>query len=327
MYAVYDNWPKLAREAFLNNSSISLFKDINHIIFAGMGGSGALGDVLKAILSNSNIHVNVIKGFTLPKTISKNTLVVTTSISGNTTETLTVLKSAKDFGCKIISFASGGEMEKYCKNNKIDFVKVKEHNSPRASFAIFLYSMLKTLESIIPIDSKIIEESLSTLEYLGTRINSSNLSKTNDSLLLANWIKEIPITYYPGGLESAAIRFKNSLQENSKTHTMIEEVVEAGHNGIVSWENPSRFQPILLRGKDDYFKTIELWEILKEFFTEKKIKFYEIISPEGHILSKLVYLIYLLDYTTIYLSAIRGIDPSPVKSIDFIKSKIQNSKK
>jgi len=170
------------------------------------------------------------------------------------------------------SFTSGDKMEEYYINNKINFVKVKEYNSLRASFAVFLYSMLKALKSIIPID---IEESLLTLENLKIKINSSNLSNINNALLLANWIKEIPIIYYPGGLESAAIRFKNSLQENSKTHIMIEEVVEVGHN-VVSWEILSKFQPILLRGKDDYNKTVELWEILKEFFTEKKIKFYEI---------------------------------------------------
>jgi len=325
MYEVYDSWPQLAREAYANDFSIFTFNDIDHVIFAGMGGSGALGDILSSILSNSSIHVNVVKGFTLPKTVGKNTLVVSTSISGNTIETLTVLKSAKDYGCKLISFASGGKMEQYCNKNNIDFVKVKEYNSPRDSFSIFLYSMLKALKSVIPVDSNIVEESLSKIESLGKRISSSNLSETNDSLSLANWIKQVPVTYYPGGLKSAAIRFKNSMQENSKTHAIIEEVVEAGHNGIVSWESPSSFQPILLRGKDDYFKTIKLWGILKEFFTEKKINYYEIMSPKGHILSKLVYLIYLLDYTTIYLSTLKGIDPSPVKSIDFIKSKINSS--
>jgi len=290
-----------------------------------MGGSGALGDVFSSILSNSNVHVNVVKGFTLPKTVGKNTLVVSTSISGNTIETLTVLKSAEDNGCKLISFASGGKMEQYCIKNNIDFVKVKEYNSPRASFSIFLFSMLKTLKPVIHVNSNIVEESLSKIESLGNRISSSNLSETNDALSLANWISQVPVTYYPGGLKSAAIRFKNSLQENSKMHAIIEEVVEAGHNGIVSWESPSNFQPILLRGKDDYFKTIKLWEILKEYFTEKKIDFYEIMSPEGHILSKLAYLIYLLDYSAIYLSVLRGIDPSPVKSIDFVKRRINSS--
>lgn len=60
-----------------------------------MGGSGALGDIFSSVLSKTNIHVNVIKGYHLPKTVDSNTLVVTTSISGNTVETLTVLDSAK----------------------------------------------------------------------------------------------------------------------------------------------------------------------------------------------------------------------------------------
>lgn len=325
MYEVYDKWPQLAREAYYSNDfKISTFKKVDHVIFAGMGGSGAIGDVFSSILSNSSIHVNVVKGFTLPKTVGPNTLVVCISVSGNTMETLTVLKSARENNCKIISFASGGKMEQYCIKNNIDFVKIKEYNSPRASFAVLLFSMLKVLKSIIKVDFDIVDEVLLKIENLGKRINSSNLSDTNNSLQLASWINQVPVIYYPGGLKSVAIRFKNSLQENSKIHAIIEEVVEAGHNGIVSWESPSNFQPILLRGKNDYFKTIELWDILKEYFSGKKIDFFEITSPEGHILSKLVCLTYLLDYATIYHAVLRKIDPSPVKSINFVKSRINS---
>ena len=118
MYQIYDIWPKLAKDAYSNEYNISNFDTINHIVFAGMGGSGALGDIFSSILSNTSIHVNVVKGFTLPKTVGKNTLVVATSISGNTIETLNVLKTAKKIGCKIISFGSGGKMEKFCNKNK-----------------------------------------------------------------------------------------------------------------------------------------------------------------------------------------------------------------
>ena len=72
--------------------------------------------------------------------------------------------------------------------------------------------------------------------------------------------------YYPHGLESVAIRFKNSLQENSKSHAAVEDIIEACHNGIVSWEKNSDVKPILIRGTDDYQKTKERWEIIKEFF-------------------------------------------------------------
>jgi glucose/mannose-6-phosphate isomerase len=64
---------------------------------------------------------------------------------------------------------------------------------------------------------------------------------------------------------SRSTRFKNSLQENSKIHAITEDVIEACHNDIVAWEKNSKVQPILIRGHDDHIKTIERWNILKEF--------------------------------------------------------------
>ena len=70
------------------------------------------------------------------------------------------------------------------------------------------------------------------MDNLSEEINSSNLTKNNPALDVAYWITEIPIIYYPWGLQAAAIRFKNSLQENAKIHVITEDVVEACHNGI-----------------------------------------------------------------------------------------------
>ena len=122
--------------------------------------------------------------------------------------------------------------------------------------------------------------------------------------------------------QSAMRRFKNSLQEDSKIHVIAEDVIESCHNGVVGWEKESMIQPILIRGQDDYIKTIERWNILKEFFSEKGIQYYEIKSESGNILSKIVNLIYLLDYASIYHAILHKIDPSPVDSIDFIKSRL-----
>ena len=112
------------------------------------------------------------------------------------------------------------------------------------------------------------------------------------------------------------------MQENAKTHTIIENIIEASHNGIVAWEKSTKVQPILLQGTDDYFKTKERWKILKEFFSEKNIRYQEVLSKDGSILSKLVCLIYQLDFTSIYHAVLSGIDPSPVDAIDFIKKRL-----
>jgi len=322
VYAVYDRWPDIARESFESEQDSIIFDNINHIVFAGMGGSGAVGDIFASILSKTKIHVNVVKGYLLPKTVDSNTLVVAVSVSGNTAETLAVLDSAHKIECKIVAFSSGGKMQDYCTKNKIEYRMVPQYHSPRASFTSYLYTILNVLQSTLRIKQNDIVKSLYELENLKKKISSSNLTDENPSLSLAKWIVDTPMIYYPFGLQAAAIRFKNSLQENAKTHAAIEDVIEFCHNGIVAWERKSHFQPILLQGVDDYIKTKERWNIIEKFFSENKIEHRKITSVSGSILTKIINLIYLLDFSTIYKSVLIGIDPSPVKSIDHIKNKL-----
>jgi len=322
IHLIYEKWPEIAKESYETDLGSVDFPEISHIVFAGMGGSGAISDIFSSILSKTNTHVCVVKGYLLPRTVDSKTLVVTTSISGNTEETLAVLDSAKNSNCKIIAFSSGGKMQDFCSKNKIEYRNIPMFHSPRASLTSFLYSMLKILQPVLPIKKEEVNESIINLKKLKQEFSSERLDNTNPALAIADWIDCIPIIYYPWGLQAAAIRFKNSLQENAKSHAIIEDVIEACHNGIVSWEKSSHTKPILLEGKDDFIKTKERWKILKEYFELNNIDFKEIHTISGNILSKLIHLIYLLDYSTIYLAIKNEIDPTPIKSIDFIKSKL-----
>jgi len=322
MYEIYDRWPKIAKESYEKEFASLEIKNIDHIVFAGMGGSGTIGDVISSILSKNDIHVSVVKGYLLPKTVDSNTLVVTTSISGNTNETLTILDDSIKSNAKVLALSSGGKMEEFSYKNKIPFFKIEKIHSPRASFLGLLYSSINILKEIIPIEKNDVEESLSELGKIQNKISSLNLTDNNPALDLASWIVDIPLIYYPAGLQAAAIRFKNSMQENAKNHVITEDVIEACHNGIVAWEKLSSVQPILIQGKDDYFKTKERWVILKEFFQKNNITYKEIFSTDGSILTKLVSLIYFLDYTSIYKAILSKQDPSYVSSIDYIKKRL-----
>jgi glucose/mannose-6-phosphate isomerase len=324
MHKAYDIWPEIAKESYNRKNEKIKFNEISHIVFAGMGGSGAIGDIFEAILSKTDIHVTLVKGYHLPNTVNSKTLVIATSISGNTVETLAVLESAIQTDAKVIAFSSGGEMEKICIKNSLEYRKIKMKHSPRVSFPIFLYSMLKILESVLPIKKEDILESILELERTNEKIQSKNLTETNISLNIAKQISGIPLIYYPWGLQAAAIRFKNSLQENTKMHAITEDVIEACHNGIVAWDKKSNINPILIQGSDDYIKTKERWEILKELFKGKNIKYNEIHSKKGNILSKIINLIYVLDYSTIYKAVLLEIDPTPVGPIDFVKNKLKS---
>ena len=322
MYKVYNDWPEIARQYYENNLESIDFGEISHVVFAGMGGSGAIGDIFSAILSKTNVHVEVIKGYLLPKTVDENSLVITTSISGNTEETLSVLAKAADLNCKIVAFSDGGKMQQYCLDKKLHHKQIPMNHSPRASFPAFLYSILRVLEPFLPIEKDDIQDSLINLEKQREEISSDNLTASNPALNIAEWINEIPLIYYPWGLQAAAIRFKNSLQENAKMHAITEDVIEACHNGVVSWDKPTQIKPILIQGYDDYIKTSERWNILQEFFEEKNIEYMKIRSVKGGIFSKLINLIYLVDYSTIYKAVLTKIDPTPVNPIDFIKDRL-----
>jgi glucose/mannose-6-phosphate isomerase len=88
------------------------------------------------------------------------------------------------------------------------------------------------------------------------------------------------------------------------------------------WEKQSTVQPILLQGKDDYVKTKDRWKIIKNYFDENNIEYLEMFSVNGNILTKLISLIYLFDYATIYHAVLSTIDPSTVNSIYFIKKRL-----
>ena len=321
----YDRWPEIARNCYESENDIIHFDNISHIVFAGMGGSGAIGDIFYSILSKTKIHVSVVKGYLLPSTVDSETLVVTTSISGNTLEILTILESTKKTNAKIIAFSSGGKMMDYCNQNKIEHRKIPMFHSPRSSFTSFLYSMLEVLQPVLPIQKNDVIESIQKMEETRKIISSQNMNEMNTSINIAKWIKSIPLIYYPLGLRAAAIRFKNSLQENAKCHAMIEDVIETCHNGIVSWEKNQNVCPILIEGIDDHDKTTERWGILRRFFDDKKVEYKEIQSVKGNILSKLINLTYLLDYASIYLAVINEVDPTPVESIDWIKEKLSEN--
>ena len=323
MHEAYEKWPEIAEENYFSKNLQKIqLKNIDHIVFAGVGGSGTIGDVISSILSKNDIHVNVVKGYLLPKTVDHKTLVITTSVSGNSTEALTVLQNAKKSKGKFVAFSSGGKMKKYSTKNKIPYYEIPEIHSPRSSFPCYLYSILNALEDVIPNKKQDIKESISMLVKTRKKISSTNLTDSNPALTLAKWISNFPAIYYPWGLHSAAIRFKNSLQENAKMHALAEDIIESSHNGIVAWEKRSKIKPVLIMGNDDYIKTKERWKVIKEFFKLNKIPYREVHSLHGNILTKIVNLIYLLDYTSIYSAVLSKTDPTPVKPIEFIKSRI-----
>lgn len=316
MIDVYKSWPEYAEESF--NSSKKMDVKFDNIIVSGMGGSGIIGNVLSYLTES---YISVSKGYFLPKNITKNTLVICNSASGNTLETLTLLKTAHEMGCKIVAFSSGGKIEKYCNKNKILYEKYKMVNSPRSSLVFSLYTILGSLYESIGLERKHIVKSIENLKKTKDQIFSTDV-KNNPSSNLAEFISGIPICYYSPKLLPAALRFKNDFQENCKKHAMIEEIAESCHNSINAWEQPSDINPILFRKDDDHILIKKQFDVVKEYLDSKKVQYLEIFTPKGDLLNALISPMYYMGYATI-LRAIRdGVDPTDIPAIRFIKARL-----
>ena len=160
----YDAWPEIARKSYQNKiESVSDFKNIEHVVFAGMGGSGTVGEILSSLVKLP-YYASVIKSQILPKTVNHNSLVIATSFSGNTYETLSVLQEAKRRGCGIVAFSSGGKVKDYCIKNGLIHHEIDLLHSPRASLPAGLYKMLKALGSQFGIHHDEILDSIKVLE-------------------------------------------------------------------------------------------------------------------------------------------------------------------
>jgi len=314
MIDTYDKWPEYARDSYKNSEPLDLPSD--KIVFCGMGGSGIAFDIISSLIPDKDIIIN--KGYFLPKNIS-NSLIIVNSASGNTIETITALKSVSKSKNKVIAFSSGGKIETYCKKNNITYRNYDLKSSPRASIPFSLYTILGTLSESFGIKKAPISNSIKALENSRKKLNSK---KNNPALDLAKFIKGYPVCYYSSEFFPVALRFRQDFQENCKKLAATEEVVESCHNSINSWENPSGLSPILLRGSNDHKLIKNRFEVWKEYFESRKIKYKEIIPTKGDLLSQFMALIYEMSTSTIYYAIEDGTDPTLLKAIDFVKARV-----
>ncbi len=314
MIDTYNKWPEYARDSYKNSEPLDLPSD--KIVFCGMGGSGIAFDIISSLIPDKDIIIS--KGYFLPKNIS-NSLIIVNSASGNTIETITALKSASKSKNKVIAFSSGGKIETYCKKNNITYRNYDLKSSPRASIPFSLYTILGTLSESFGIKKTPISNSIKALENSRKKLNSK---KNSPALDLAKFIKGYPVCYYSSEFFPVALRFRQDFQENCKKLAATEEVVESCHNSINSWENPSGLSPILLRGSNDHKLIKNRFEVWKEYFESRKIKYKEIIPTKGDLLSQFMALIYEMSTSTIFYAIQDGTDPTLLKAIDFVKARV-----
>ncbi len=303
------------------------------IIVAGMGGSAIGGELLKEWARDKiAVPIEVCREYLLPRYAGKNSLVFVVSYSGETEESLGAFLDAVKRRCMIICISSGGALQDFAEKLSIPHLLVPLGMAPRVSLP-YLFMPLPIILEKVGLVSQVapeISETVRVLKYVADSNSPEKSLRENFSKKLASKICDtIPVIYGFGIYRAVAQRLKTQFNENSKIPAKWEFFPELNHNEIVGWEAANElakhFSTILIRDPDEAKPMRQRIEATKKLISRKLVKILEIQSIGKSELAKMSSVICIGDFTSVYLAILRGIDPTPVKSIAILKENIKQS--
>lgn len=323
MKNLVENFPNQLAKALqiAQNAKIAAGKNIQNVLITGLGGSGIGGTIVAELASKqSKVPVTVTKDYFIPAFVSEHTLVVVSSYSGNTEETLSAMEQALAKKAQIVCVTSGGKVKELAEKNGLEHIIIPGGNPPRSCLGYSLVQLLHIFDAkgILVFDyRKQVEEAIALMRSKKSAIQ--NEAKDDAAKLY----KKIPVIYCLGATEGVAIRFRQQINENSKMLCWHHVIPEMNHNELVGWtEKNENFAVCILRTSFDYERNLKRLEINKNVISRFTSTVFEIMGQGSTPLVQALYLIHLTDWISCYIADLKGIDPVEVKIIDFLKSSL-----
>lgn len=289
--------------------------EIQNVVITGLGGSGIGGKLVQS-LSHACVPIEVINDYDLPDYASKKTLILVSSYSGNTEETVSAMKQAIDRGCQIVAVTSGGEVKELCEKNNLQFIEIPGGNPPRSQLAYSLVQQFFVLHAynLIGDYTAALQGAASLLE------NKQEEIKVAARNLAAKLKGKMPVLYCSSNIEPVAIRWRQQLNENSKALCWHHVLPEMNHNELVGWELlPEDVALVLLRTNTEHPRTKARFSICESIFA-KASSADEFWAEGESAIEQVFYLIHLGDWASLYLAYENEVDPMDIKNIDYLKN-------
>lgn len=294
---------------------------INNVVITGLGGSGIGGTIVNELFKNDcKVPVVVNKDYIMPSFINENTLVIASSYSGNTEETLIALEEAMNKGAEIAIITSGGKALEIAQANKFNHIVIPGGNPPRSMLAYSLVQLL-ALFAHYKLVSKALHTEVPAAVALLENQHQNIISSAEK--LAEKLYKKIPIVYAVDGFEGVAVRWKQQINENSKMLSWHAVVPEMNHNELVGWAGGNEdVAVVFLRNKADFNRNQHRVEINKDIIAKYTPHVFEVWSEGDTSLANTLYLINFGDWVSLILSEMNKVDVMEVKVIDFLKSSL-----
>ncbi len=303
---------------------------VDAIVVLGMGGSAIGGDLVRTLVQKEcPIPIFVNRDYALPAFVNDHAMVIASSYSGDTEETLSAFAEALERGAWPLAITTGGKLAEICRERNLPLITFAYEAQPRAALGYSLVPLLVILQSLefIAPKSGELEKAITLMEGLQAEIGVQVPERDNPAKKLARRLEgRLPVVYGAEHLSEVARRWKCQFNENSKGWAFWEVLPELNHNAVVGYDSP----PTLAKEVRVLMLASELYrprhrvrlQVTGEILAEKGIV-HEVIPVQGQSpLSQALWAIHFGDYVSYYLAALRGANPTPVETIAYLKERL-----
>jgi glucose/mannose-6-phosphate isomerase len=294
---------------------------IQSILITGLGGSGIGGTVLGELVAKScPVPILVNKDYFLPEFVNAHTLVIVSSYSGNTEETLSAMQDAIQRGAQIVCVTSGGKILELAKQHQFGFIEIPGGQPPRSCLGYSLIQLIKVLEVYGFADASLYQD----LDKAIALLDKESLAIQKEAQEIAEKLyHKFPILYSLGSCEGAVVRFRQQINENSKMLCGHHSFPEMNHNELVGWVEANKdLAVVTMRTSFDYARTVKRYDFCKSLFEKLSSSVTDIYAKGDSRLEQYLYLVHIGDWISCYLADLKGIDPVEVKVIDRLKAEL-----
>ena len=323
MFNLIKDFPKQVLQAVeIGEKAVLKYKfehGITNVVICGLGGSGIGGDVFSELLRGElGVPVLVNKGYSLPAFVNKSTLLILSSYSGNTEETLSCARAAVKKGIHAACVTSGGKLGEMALKHNFDMIEIPSGFPPRTCLGFSLTQLFFILK----------HHGLISDEFKANLIRSASFMELEqqkiqeDAEFLAARILNKPvIVYTEDKYQSVALRLKQQINENAKGHCWINVLPELNHNELVGWSKANENLAVLVfRTNDEYPRNTLRITFTEGVLTKIGQSYFE-INAKGHdAFEKRFYLIHFGDWLSYHLCMMQGHDPFDIEVLNKLKS-------
>ncbi len=306
------------------------YSRLDQIVVAGMGGSAISGDLVAGLVNDScRAPIVVLRDYTLPAWIDEHTLLIASSNSGNTEETLAVATAAQARGVPLLMLTGGGRLAELGTTWRVPVVRFHYAAPPRAALGYPFTLLLGILFQLgyIPNPGAELDDALQAMAEVTAEAHEDVLIADNGAKQMAlRLFDRLPIVYGASFLTGVARRWKGQFNENADSLAAYEELPEANHNAVVGTKVAtgvlSRSTVLILTSPLFHPRTQVRIELTAELLEKRRLRV-EVIEGRGQTrLAHLLSLIHLGDYVSVYLALLNEVDPSEMTPIDFLKQRM-----